>query len=345
MARTEKTNFFHKYYDKLLVVVVLIALLLSLFALFGFSKSQSRKEDAFTTRIDSLKPKFPKAEEIDLAVFESAMASVKTPYKLSDCGLLVACERVACVACNWPIKMGDTVCTYCSAKQPEEVDKTGWDSDGDGMDDEWEVKYGLNPVDPSDAAGDLDGDAFTNLEEYQAKTDPTDPKSFPPRIDFMRVDKIDAVQFPYVLKSKQTLAGGQYSFQINEGSRTYFARIGQEINKSGWVLESYTNKMVVVRTPGIPDRNEIVAVLRLVKDGEKVEIVERGGPVWNTSEVTLICEKDPERTPIMVKDRESFAFDDDTYTVVRIVKDKGSSTGSVIIRQESTGRDIRVPPR
>src|SRR5262249_61032886 len=47
------------------------------------------------------------------------------------------------------------------------------DSDGDGMPDEWELKYGLNPNDPSDAAKDKDGDGYTNLEEYLNGTDPT----------------------------------------------------------------------------------------------------------------------------------------------------------------------------
>lgn len=49
------------------------------------------------------------------------------------------------------------------------------DSDGDGMPDAWELLYGLDPNDPSDAAGNLDDDGFTNLEEYQNGTDPTVP--------------------------------------------------------------------------------------------------------------------------------------------------------------------------
>jgi hypothetical protein len=40
------------------------------------------------------------------------------------------------------------------------------DTDGDGMPDAWEKKYGLNPNDPSDATGDFDGTGYTNIEKY-----------------------------------------------------------------------------------------------------------------------------------------------------------------------------------
>ncbi|MBW2541414.1 MAG: peptidase M4 family protein, partial [Deltaproteobacteria bacterium] len=49
------------------------------------------------------------------------------------------------------------------------------DLDNDGMDDDWELYYGLDPTDPSDAALDGDADGLLNLDEYLALTDPTNP--------------------------------------------------------------------------------------------------------------------------------------------------------------------------
>ena len=46
------------------------------------------------------------------------------------------------------------------------------DSDGDGMPDVWETKYGLNPNDPSDAVKDCNGDGYTNIEKYIHGIDP-----------------------------------------------------------------------------------------------------------------------------------------------------------------------------
>jgi hypothetical protein len=46
------------------------------------------------------------------------------------------------------------------------------DGDRDGMPDEWERTYGLNPNDPGDAIGDADGDGLTNLREFELDTNP-----------------------------------------------------------------------------------------------------------------------------------------------------------------------------
>lgn len=47
------------------------------------------------------------------------------------------------------------------------------DSDNDGMPDAWEIRYGLNPNDASDAVKDCNGDGYTNIEKYINGIDPT----------------------------------------------------------------------------------------------------------------------------------------------------------------------------
>jgi len=68
---------------------------------------------------------------------------------------------------------------------PDEVPA---DADKDGMTDDWETQYGLNPKEPSDASLDSDGDGYTNIEEYLNGTNPQE------KIDYFNLDNnIDTI--------------------------------------------------------------------------------------------------------------------------------------------------------
>jgi parallel beta helix pectate lyase-like protein len=67
---------------------------------------------------------------------------------------------------------GDSLTNY--EESVNGTDPNDTDTDDDGMDDYWEVSYGLAPLDDEDSNTDLDWDGLTNIEEYGEGTDPTD---------------------------------------------------------------------------------------------------------------------------------------------------------------------------
>ncbi|MFC1712247.1 polysaccharide lyase family 1 protein [Candidatus Poribacteria bacterium] len=73
---------------------------------------------------------------------------------------------ISCVA-NGTGKIIDSQNEVGSYPQFSEVHRpAGWDSDGDGMPDHWEKSYPGLDSSIADSDGDLDGDGYTNLEEY-----------------------------------------------------------------------------------------------------------------------------------------------------------------------------------
>ncbi len=84
---------------------------------------------------------------------------------------------------------------------------------GDGIPDSWAIQYGFNPLDPSVANADPDGDGLSNLQEFLAGTDPTNSASIMRITNITRAGNVNTITWQsvsgktYHLQSTDTLAG------------------------------------------------------------------------------------------------------------------------------------------
>ncbi len=223
-------GWFRKTYDRLLALVALAALLLSLVMLALQAQALKNDQERFDRDLQKLSPRHEKAQLQGRDLLESAVHLLNRPFQTGQWAarLLVPEQRVRCVNCERPIPYAATVCGFCQKDQPATVVVA--DKDHDGMLDEWEEKYGLNPLDPDDAKGDSDSDGFTNKEEFDFRTDPKNPGDHPPALAKVVVEKIRPISFRLIFKGTSRLFG-KTVFQINlrSNERTWWRSLGDEV--------------------------------------------------------------------------------------------------------------------
>jgi hypothetical protein len=86
----------------------------------------------------------------------------------------------------------------------------------DGIQVGWKLKYGLSPEDPDVAQQDEDQDGFTNLEEYEKKSDPKDSASSPSKWVKLKISNVDSGKMSISFSGK---SAGRYTLRFKSASK------------------------------------------------------------------------------------------------------------------------------
>lgn len=347
MAMSSKNigSWLKSHYDKILAFSVLALLVGSLLYLAVRIGTMSIDKKHFEQEIRSYKPKHPSGQPLDTEVFNGAMARIEKPLQLAqeqwtNVAVFVPERRVWCIDCRKPIEFSMVKCPFCSVLQPDqEKVNLNRDRDGDLLIDTWEVKYGFDPDDPSDADKDKDNDGFTNLEEYMAKTDPSDSASHPSITSKLRLERIDQDPFNLRFKSSITLPDKTLQFGLNlrGNSRTYFAKLGEAIKGEGFKVESYEAKVEERKVAGIPTPQKVdVSVLTLRRGDKLIQLVKNQDVIWD--EYTAHLSFTPDNSRFTVKLDSIIDLKNEKFKVISIDMEKKS----VLIESVSGGQRTTI---
>ena len=337
-------------YDKIIFAISVVFLIVSAVYLLNAGGRIGTESEEFQSQVDRLSPGHPTLAAADTNAVVSASAQFHEPFQLGTNKLfLVAQERVRCinVACRHPIPFDAKECSFCGTPQPAEGQVTGGDSDNDGMPDEFEAKFAfLNPVDAADADADYDNDGFTNLEEYEAQTDPSNPASHPSKIEFLRVSGVEEDTIAFRLNGTMRMSAEKVFYQIKAPSRDWNVLPGQEFEDPRIPGGKYKIVDVGVVTnmvakQGYTEKRPVELPVVVISNGlSKYRLIGDGTPGSSGEfRVTFICTKDMDRKEYLGLPGQPFSFDGADFIVFQVDR----KHGSVLIHRVSDNKEFDVP--
>ncbi|MFH1477480.1 MAG: Amuc_1099 family pilus-like system protein [Verrucomicrobiota bacterium] len=324
-------------FDKIILFVALFGLLLSLILLILMVGRERAKMKDLSRNQEQSRNLSPAARLLDMTFLDEGIEKLLAPEQIPAWSnrLMVAEVRVRCVQCGRPIPVNAEVCPFrnCGAQQPAIPKAQTKDSDLDGIPDEWELRYGLNP-NADDALQDADGDGFTNLEEFQALSNPRDADSHPAFAEKLRVVKIGRTPMPLSFQGVNRLSTNDVRFLLKNKRlrRDTYAKLGDTVD--GYKIVEFEPKKVKVKK-GTFEVEEDVSVLTVSKDNKMTPLTinrENQGEI-GANLIFLV-----DQTRMVVKLGDVIKLKNSSYKVIDIKKD------IVIVVDINTGMEMPVHP-
>lgn len=306
-----------RYYDKLLAAIGLALLIGSVVWVGIRLGTLAGGQREFRQWLAAMTPLHPQASAVAVDAYAQSEGALKSPPQTAawSNALMVPETRCWCIDCLRPITLETDVCPFCRFPQPTGKTPTDLDSDYDGIPDVWEKQYNMDPRDVSDDARDPDGDGFTNLEEYQADTDPTAASAHPPYATKLVLGPVKAEPFKLQFKSVLSLPDGGKKFAINtrDGGKTYFVKLGETVEE--FEVFKFEEKFEERNTPAGLQRVN-VSLLTLRRQNKLIPLTMGLLQSYVEYRVSLLLTLDGTEIPIKVN--ETIAVRDESYRVMAI---------------------------
>ena len=141
-----------------------------------------------------------------------------------------------------------------------DTDRDGWadpvdtDDDGDGMSDQFEVRYGFNGL-RADGYGDADGDGISNVAEYRAGTDPKKAADRPDRnrlVPYLPAHVAGAARQGFVRIINHSNRPAQVRIQATDDAGTRFEPLLLRIGRLATLHLNSRDLQTGNRAKGIP---------------------------------------------------------------------------------------------
>ena len=349
ISRSNQGGFFAAHWDWLAAAFGIAALAVGI-VMFMMSSGVDPDENASSavSRLMLGKRTDTGVKPVDMSEFDLSLQRATKPRLLPDVpegkgSFLVSPKRIFCALCHKPIPADAKKCPFCKGEQPEE-EKVVADTDGDGLPDEWEKKFGLDAA-TADADADADGDGFSNAEEFAAGTDPSDKKSHPDYFDSLKLAMMPKETIlPFFFEKAEQLPGGKtrYYFRDPKAKNAYGGRglqynplEGEDIGDTGFVVKGLDRKTVKVKLAAVKGEKELertkavsIAMVERKSDGRQLQLRddEKRTPLDIQATLSFSRGKPAE---IVVVPGKTFELYGNTYKVVEI-KSAGKSAQVMI---------------
>ena len=214
-------NFIKRFYDKI-ILLGLFALFIGLMLYVLLTVEETKVIKASDLKLPQRKPDHVCVNPDDPQFNHSKMvANTKfawdhTVSSEGNADLIAVAKLAVCPHCALnsrgdfktliPFSSFGSKCPQCGNELPKPLETqinqriiTANDSDGDGVSNDDERKYGMNPEDERDANYDMDGDGFSNRYEIANKHNPNNAADHPPLWHRLRVADIKTIELPIKL--------------------------------------------------------------------------------------------------------------------------------------------------